>query len=940
MKRTLTLFVSLFLLGILTSAPYHGAQMTFSQPDGSSVEVLLFGDEYYLQAESPDGYTLIRDEHNWICYATTSETGELTSTGEKYTGAIRLKSSKLLKKHLSAHTAIIQDTQHNNRNALEGIQHKAALIPSAETAVKGKYLGLTILVDFSDAPSKVDVAKIDSLCNGKNFTVNNNYGSLNKYYKDISFGLVDYQNTVIGIFRAPKTYDEYDNMPYGNGAKELITAALKWVDEQGFDFNTLSLTSENRIKALNIVLSGNPQGWAKGMWYHKGWHGGDAGDGVKTSYYNLSPSNPPLKIGTICHENGHMVCGWPDTYKYSGAEDGIGRWDLMCSASGGYPGPPNPQFRNQVGWGEIIDVLDEGTFSSAKNDATTYKVTNPQDDGEFYLIENRIKEGLNSDIPAEGLTIWHIDKRYDTQKNADTEKQKILIENAFGLPKYKYLAPFDGGFANEFSPNTWPSSNWHFDKSELSIDSISALGDTMYFRVLFGKNKLIKKDSWKVLDAETLSSKGEWHYMIDNKVGTEYSYASRQDRDNHIILDMGASWQLDKLKYLPKYENNSQVIKHYAIYLSEDSATWGEAITHGTLDKNGQPKTIAVNASGRYLKLEALSDSIIPLTLQIAELYAYGELAAHSIPASITSTSPEHNEAWVNTVKVMEWEAAIGADSYKVYFGTTAELTEDDLLESTKLLKSKVQLLQKATTYYWRIDAINENGINVGNTNVFSTISENIAKGKGVSTSSNYNTSYIANKLTDGDNNSNESRWLSAKGATYPHWVEVNLGSQYRVNVYRIFTGWDGYNKPLNDFLLQYQENGQWITADSIVNNKDAEFTATLPGFVTDKVRLYITKSTEDMVRMYELELYGQAVKTSVINEKQLEKFSISPNPAKSYITLDGVKQGKVYSIYSLSGQCLQRGHIQSPKIDISQLNSGIYLLHISQYEAVRLIKE
>ncbi|HNB62144.1 MAG TPA: hypothetical protein PLC60_06080, partial [Saprospiraceae bacterium] len=80
----------LFLLSLTAfSSNYNGEIKTFSQPDGSQVDVRLFGSEFYMRAEGLDGYTLVRDDASkWICYARLSEDGrELIATEYRYFGS-------------------------------------------------------------------------------------------------------------------------------------------------------------------------------------------------------------------------------------------------------------------------------------------------------------------------------------------------------------------------------------------------------------------------------------------------------------------------------------------------------------------------------------------------------------------------------------------------------------------------------------------------------------------------------------------------------------------------------------------------------------------------------------------------------------------------------------------------------------------------------------
>ena len=72
MKFLSTLFFALFIL-TLSASNYHGEIHQFKQPDGTVVDVKLYGSEFYIRAEGLDGFTLIRDKAtNWIYYANVS----------------------------------------------------------------------------------------------------------------------------------------------------------------------------------------------------------------------------------------------------------------------------------------------------------------------------------------------------------------------------------------------------------------------------------------------------------------------------------------------------------------------------------------------------------------------------------------------------------------------------------------------------------------------------------------------------------------------------------------------------------------------------------------------------------------------------------------------------------------------------------------------------
>src|ERR1700741_24354 len=225
MKKIILLLVAFTaLFNNLNAAPYHGEIRSFKQPDGSSVDLKLFGTEYYMRAEGLDGYTLIRDlKTNWICYAALSaDKTELVSTGIVYHGVSNdvstLKQGLTFEKHLDvtdkAREMIIAGNkkklgyQKNEPVAKNASNQKVAMTPIEH--VSGNVKGLCIVVDFSDEVGTLPMSEFDDFCNNLNYTNFGNNGSLRKYYKDISGGLVDYENVVYGYFRAPKTFAQYD----------------------------------------------------------------------------------------------------------------------------------------------------------------------------------------------------------------------------------------------------------------------------------------------------------------------------------------------------------------------------------------------------------------------------------------------------------------------------------------------------------------------------------------------------------------------------------------------------------------------------------------------------------------------------------------------------------------------------------------------------------
>ena len=491
MRLFITIVVCLFFTQ-LNARPYHGEIQEFSQPDGSKVEVKLYGNEYYMRGEGLDGYTVVRGADGWIYYAQLStDQSKLKPSSIRYKGHSAVVGSLRTHLTMAQHLDISQEARLDVVKANEkvlgdpkelysnGLESRGTL--DIDT-LQGHVIGLTILIDFPDMPAVVPVGEVDDFMNKMDYKGYGNNGSVRTFYKETSGGLLDYTNQVFGYYHATQTFKYYDSLPYAEGAQTLLREALQWIDDQGFDFSTLTTNKDKSIKAINLMYTGNPPNWAQGMWFHASWMGDFQADGVHSGPYNTSPANGPLELGTVCHENGHMIGRWPDTYKYDdkSGPDGIGAFDLMCGGgSGTNPVPMNPYFWSRVGWGKIVDVTDfNGLVRDTANSLTIYKYTNKLNPADYFMFQARRKVGRSASIPDDGITIWHIDENGNQQTN---HVETALVHANNDINSHG-RACFKETFRNEFTPNTIPNSDFYNNKkSKLWMWNISKVQPVMTY---------------------------------------------------------------------------------------------------------------------------------------------------------------------------------------------------------------------------------------------------------------------------------------------------------------------------------------------------------------------------------------------------------------------------------------------------------------------------
>gem|GEM_PF-1077349 len=493
----------------LAAAPYDGEPFSLLQPDLTHVEVLVYGDEFYQRVESPDGYTLIRDpDTGWICYAERSADGfEFLSTGVVYTPTRtddpddpQVQVRRRLTRSLRLEKTAIRRQAARRRLLLLGDDagdEPTARLSAAPAPLIGTVVGLTIPIQFPDVPGTVSQSEIDNFCNQVGYTGYGNNGSVRDYFYDVSNGNLEYINIVTQYYTARYNKSYYDDCTSAR-TSTLISEALNWLEGQRFDFTVLSTDSSKQILALNFFYAGSPDcGWAKGLWPHQGSYTGfTSSSGIKSRKYQITNIGSSLRLGTFCHENGHMVCSWPDLYDYGYESSGVGGYCLMASSGSSNPRPPNPYLRDLKGWETLIEISADppGTLRAHQvNSFITYRYSHPLNTREFFLLESRRKTGRDAGLPDEGLLIWHVDEdgSNDYEQMTPERHYRVSVEQADG--KFELERGINSGGSNDlfhagnndrFDDDTLPDARWWSGvESGMAITNISAVSDNMTFVV-------------------------------------------------------------------------------------------------------------------------------------------------------------------------------------------------------------------------------------------------------------------------------------------------------------------------------------------------------------------------------------------------------------------------------------------------------------------------
>ena len=447
----------------IQAAPYDGDIYTYRQPDGTTFDVRLYGDEFFAYQETVDGHLLIRDsDTSSFCYAKRSADGrQLLSTGipvgksspPEMKRAQRLIPGAAMALSLPNRAAMGANSEgRRTRGAARDAKGTVTpLAPPAFTST-GERIGLVLMAAFPDRPDDVVLtrADVDAYCNDPNYTAFGNSSSVYTYFKVQSNGSLRYNNIVSTYFTAaqPRAYYTDINQNYTLRAKELVREGLEALDAQGFDFSQCDADGNLLIDGINLFYAGDRvNSWGEGIWPHQGgasWSG-FSGHGLFAFYpYQITELGDTLKLGTFCHENGHMVCGFPDLYGYDDSAARLSRYSLMASSGTFHPGNIDAYLKWHAGWADVTDLtathhqrcavqVDRNHF---------YRYRNPTNPLEYFLFELRDETGyegptggaVNSIHPTRGVVAYHA---LETGRNA-----RSSIVTAYN-PTNSYAEPYE-----------------------------------------------------------------------------------------------------------------------------------------------------------------------------------------------------------------------------------------------------------------------------------------------------------------------------------------------------------------------------------------------------------------------------------------------------------------------------------------------------------------
>lgn len=451
----LTMFFATLCMNV-HAVPAYPYPIKVTQPDGSTITVQIFGDEYFWYTTTSDGYNIVKAQDGFYYYANIQNANQLVATEMRANDPMRRSNAEreFIKKVNKGFPAGVALTAGNQQRMAMGAFSDQTQVPyyeqRAEATRNGdEFKSLVILVDFSDISFSYPKSNFENLLMQDGYSANGGTGSAWNYYFDNSNGQFNPKFEVVGPVKVSNTAKYYAGDSGTAYATNMVIEACNLAYNQGL-VNFGDYADGTTVRDIFIFYAGdNMAEGGTGIWPHRMPSRGTplvtlGGYSVYayacTSEKRGAGGNGGMAgIGTFCHEFGHVL-SWPDfydtDYETNGESFGLGNFSLMSGGAynnGGRTPPALSAFeKSEVGWLNLETLTQDGTYTldpiynsdPAVPGSYGYKIETGNA-GEYFVLEYRHGNDArpwdnfwaNGDSsvgmtgsPGSGIMVYQVDK--------------------------------------------------------------------------------------------------------------------------------------------------------------------------------------------------------------------------------------------------------------------------------------------------------------------------------------------------------------------------------------------------------------------------------------------------------------------------------------------------------------------------------------------------
>lgn len=515
--------------GLLWSAAAHAAYLrdvpqTVEQPDGTVLQLLASGDEFYNWLHDERGFVIVRHpETGWLEYATRIA-GRLEPSGV-IVGRQDPEAAGLSPR-LRPDPALLPRPD----EIMPRVRHQSAGV-AATTSAFTSINNIVIFIRFSDQSEFADpISFYEGIFNATGAGAVSMYA----YFREASYqkltvqssffpapsggAVVSYRDSQPRSYYMPYNattnpngYDPSDNVERARREHILLGNAINAAASQIPPSLNVDTNGDGLVDNVVFVIRGQPTAWNTLLWPHmwnmSSFHAVNAYINNKlVRNYNFqleaSSSGQKLKVGVLCHEMAHTL-GAPDLYHYESCSSQPDiqpayKWDLMEWDL--TPPQHSTAFLKQkyLGWiSSIPTITQSGVYTlnpltSASNNA--YRINSPASAKEYFIVEYRRKTGtFESSLPKSGLLVYRIktDIPWGQSGNDCGPPDELYIFRPQGTPTVNGTpdnAPLGADTMRTSMNAATDPSGFLADGSagELDISEVTESGGSVSFRVTLG----------------------------------------------------------------------------------------------------------------------------------------------------------------------------------------------------------------------------------------------------------------------------------------------------------------------------------------------------------------------------------------------------------------------------------------------------------------------
>ncbi len=531
------------LLSAFAIRAYPGI-VKITQPDGSSLNIRMHGDEYHHYTTTEDNYIVKKIDSGFYTYASIDSRGKIIAgTQIARDPSVRQAADN---KYLVRMPEKLTTKFQSGIRKVKSTKQNAAVMKRA-FPVTGSGKSLIILVNFKDKSFVVPSSQtaFTNLLNQPGYSENNGTGSAKDYFMACSYGKFSPQFDVVGPFDLPSNMSVYggnDEDGYDINPVQMIVDACTAADNNGVDFAQYDTDNDGYVDNIFVYYAGYNEAELGGddtVWPHRwgiyptvtyGDEGNYAGtvasitfDGKKimdyacTSELKGDSDSKMCGIGTFCHEFGHVL-GLPDYYDTSLNQDNtLNNWSIMDQGAylnqGNTPPVYSAYDRFYLGYYKPVELnqpanlvtllpLYQGTTIPANTDNQAYLLSAITHDlngadpkpAEFFMVEYRKKTGWDAYLPGEGMLIWHIDydqtawenngpNNYNESTQTQASHMRVYLQPLSGST----TTPGDAFTSGSFTPTAWDGTS-----IDRNITEIAKTAENVTFKLMGGLQPKIK----------------------------------------------------------------------------------------------------------------------------------------------------------------------------------------------------------------------------------------------------------------------------------------------------------------------------------------------------------------------------------------------------------------------------------------------------------------